>query len=469
MSEKYIIDEDTLVGIGDAIRSKKGMSGKIPLPNFKPLIESITSGGSGSIINGNVETYDCLEDIAIGDFVDKINNKNKQLISATNGSRYAASCVLLEENLVFIAHSYGSSRQLYGAIVEINGTDIRLVRTTALNTTSNCCYEAPSCVLLEENKVFIAYQYTSSKLLYGTIVTINPSNSYYISTTATVELNSDASSCMYPPSCTLVEPNKVFIAHSYGSSKYLYGTIVEIDGNTMTPTTAQLNSNANSSYYAPSCVSIGDNKVIIAHSYNRYLYVTRVTIDGTTMTAGIMSSSSTKNSCYLAPSCILLEPNIVFVAHSYSSSRHLYGTKFDFSQTAAKSSTYTIFTAENCCYAVPSCAVMNQNKVFIAYQYLADKCLRGIKVEVGETFETTHITFYKNVIDIEASCNTPPCCVPIGNDKVFIAHSYLADNMLYGTLYFGSKIQKTISISTNGVAKTGGTAGETIEVYVPNV
>jgi hypothetical protein len=144
--------------------------------------------------------------------------------------------------------------------------------TTQLNSTPQSCYNAPSCILLENNKVFIAHAYANSSCLYGTIVQISGTTM----SPTTTKLNSTSQSCYYAPSCILLENNKVFIAHSYTSSRYLYGTIVQISGTTMSPTTTQLNSTPQSCYYAPSCILLENNKVFIAHSYtsSRYLYGT---------------------------------------------------------------------------------------------------------------------------------------------------------------------------------------------------
>lgn len=43
---KYVIDDTTLIGIGDAIRTKKGTSAQIPVPDLASEILSIPSGGS---------------------------------------------------------------------------------------------------------------------------------------------------------------------------------------------------------------------------------------------------------------------------------------------------------------------------------------------------------------------------------------------------------------------------------------
>jgi hypothetical protein len=51
---KYVIDENTLKGIGDAIRAKKGTSDPIPVPSLASEISSIESGGSTNTYNGTI-------------------------------------------------------------------------------------------------------------------------------------------------------------------------------------------------------------------------------------------------------------------------------------------------------------------------------------------------------------------------------------------------------------------------------
>ena len=230
--------------------------GKIPL--------SIEVPSGGLEINGLIKEYQVLagENVNAGDFVEYINNVYKALNSTSYSSYWTPSCILLENNKVFIAHAYNSVYYLYGTIVEINGTtmtattnELRRIR----NSDGNW-----ACILLKNNKVLIIY--ATSGVPYGTIVEIDGTTM-----TATTTQLSDVKSTRF---CGfLLEPNKVFIAHDYTNEGYLYGTIVEIDGTTITPTTNELNLETNSSCNGPSCILLEQNKVFIAHSYgsNRYL------------------------------------------------------------------------------------------------------------------------------------------------------------------------------------------------------
>ena len=454
-------------GVADAIREKKGTSGLIKPLDFAKEIRSIEAGG-GVEINGLIEEYKVLagENVSAGDFVEFVNNVNKELNTSSVSCYYPPSCVLLEENKVFIAHGDGSSyATLYGTIVEINGTKMT---ATSKQLNSSCNY-APSCVLLEHNKVFIAHSHTnSSSYLYGTIVEIDGSTM----TATSTQLNVEVRSCNNSPSCVLLEENKIFIAHQYTNSSYLYGTIVEIDGTTMTATSTQLNSESYSCYYSPSCVLVEENKVFIAHMFSsgsRYLYGTIVTINETTMTSTSKQLNSNSYSCYYYPSCILLESNKVFIVHPYSSIYKLYGTIVEINGTTMKATSKQLNSNNYSCYLAGSCILLEPNKVFIAHGYTNTYLLYKTIVEINGTEMTAT---FEEINDSNYSCNNnAPSCVLLEPNKVFIAHpngkgssSY---KYLYGTIYFGNEAKPTTS-TIKGVAKTSGTGGDTIQVYVPN-
>lgn len=87
-------------------------------------------------VQGIIKEYEVKagQNINAGDFVEFFN----EYLSRQNSCRDAPSAILLEDNKVFIAHSYSTSRYLYGTIVTINGTEMTPV-TTQLSTISNSC------------------------------------------------------------------------------------------------------------------------------------------------------------------------------------------------------------------------------------------------------------------------------------------------------------------------------------------
>ena len=457
---------DFLTDVANSIRRKKGITNKINPQDFASEIESIEVGGGGLEINGIIEQYKISagENISAGDFVEFINNIRTKL-----GSLYsyvAPSCILLEENKVFIAYSHGSSYYLYGAIITIDGLSITTT-SAQLNSTSNSCKYAPSCVKVGENKVFIAHSYGSNYHLYGTIVTIDGTTM----TATNKALQTTSNICQATPSCILLEENKVFMAIS-GSNKYLYGAIVTIDGTTMTAKITQLNSTSSSCYYAPSCVKVGENKVFIAHSYSSayYLYGTIATISGTEMTAKTVQLHSTSNSCYYAPSCILLEENKVFIAHAYGSSYYLYGTIVTINEEEMNATSTKLNNTSNSCYQTPSCILLEENKVFIAHAYSSKNKI--LYVTIANINGTEIVSESTDLGKETNSCYYEPFCIKLEDNKVFVAYSYLSTN-LYSSMVeiTGTSVnvyaKKYVSL-INGVAKTSGTAGDMIEIYVPN-
>ena len=425
--------------------------GKIPL--------SIEVPSGGLEINGLIKEYQVLagENVNAGDFVEYINNVYKALNSTSYSSYWTPSCILLENNKVFIAHAYNSVYYLYGTIVEINGTTMTAT-TTQLSSTYNSCNRAPSCILLEQNKVFIAHSYTGDMYLYGTIVEINGTTI----TPTTTQLSSTRNSCYKDPSCILLEQNKVFIAHSSyeNSNRYFYGTIVEINGTTITPTTTQLSLQTGMCYNSPSCILLEQNKVFIAHGYSSslYLYGTIVEINGTTMTATTNELRRIRNSDGNW-ACILLKNNKVLII--YATSGVPYGTIVEIDGTTMTATTTQLSDVKSTRF----CGfLLEPNKVFIAHDYTNEGYLYGTIVEI----DGTTITPTTNELNLEtnSSCNGPSCIL-LEQNKVFIAHSYGSNRYLGGTIYFGSKVkpyEKTIS----GVAKQSGVGGDTIQVYVPN-
>jgi hypothetical protein len=432
----------------------------------KDIAASLPEASGGLDINGIIKEYQVYagENISAGDFVEFINAITTQSNLVLNNTSYSCyeepSCILLEDNKVFIAHSYSSSEYLYGTIVEINGTTMTAT-TTQLSSTLDSCHLEPSCILLEKNKVFIAH--SNRSVLYGTIVKINGT----AMTPTTTQLGTFKYKYYDAPDCILLDANRVFI--TYSNDFYLYGTIVRINGTAMTPTTTQLSSARYSCYDVPSCILLEDNKVFIAHSYGDYedLYGTIVEINGTTMTPTTTQLSSISGSCFEEPSCILLENNKVFIAHKDASEYYLYGTIVEINGTTMTPTTTQLSSTSYSCFLVPSCILLEDNKVFIAHFYSSDRYLYGTTVKIDGT-KMTATSNQLSSTSISSSYFGAPNCILLDANRVFITYS--SDTLLYlhGTIVFNNTYAKPYETIINGIAKTSGADGETIEIYVPN-
>lgn len=454
MGKKYIIDEDTLVGIGDAIRNKTGNTNLIPLTNFSTQINNIKTGIE---INGLIEQYKVFDGATVnaGDFIEfvnvTVNNFAEQL-----GKRGAnMSCIPLDETRVFMAYVYAD--YLVTSIVEVVDGSINVLANNTTTFTSN--FGVSSGVLLEQNKIFLSYGDASNNL-NGLIVYINGTSMEYHS--GELCSNGVAAVATDGDSCVLLEPNKVFIARKAGSS-YLYGTIVEINGTTMTGTTTQLNSTSCSK--SPYCVLLKSNKVFIAHSYgsSNNLYGTIVVIDGTTMTPTSKALTTSSFACNKGLGCVLLENNKVFVTHGNGFNFQLSGTIVAIDETNMTATTTVLNSTNNSYFSEPSCVLLEPNKVLIIHYFVASGTLYGTIAIINGTAITANTEFIINNANLLNGFDNPSLLI---NGVVLTVPGSNSGEVYITTYLLKGKVTPTTGV-INGIANTSGTSGETIQVYVP--
>lgn len=127
--------------------------------------------GSSLKINGLIEEYTVASggNVNAGDFVsfvnDSISNENELELNS-NAVKWDISAVLLNENKVFIAYS-SSDDYLYGVICTIDDKNVTVSNATQLSSISNSGYMYRSVTVLDNNTVFIAHSVGSSFYLYG--------------------------------------------------------------------------------------------------------------------------------------------------------------------------------------------------------------------------------------------------------------------------------------------------------------
>lgn len=464
------IAEDTYLA-GDQII--KGDYNLVP-ENIKKDVSifGVTGTYDSVSINGMIEEYKVFAGATVnaGDFVEFVNsstNNYQQLNTTSNSCNYAPSCILLDDNRVFIAHSYGSDNYLYGTIVEINGDTITAT-SAQLNSKLNSCEEAPSCILLEENKVFITHvglnddsDMQTKNYLAGTIVQINGTTM----TATTTQLLTDI--CIsFAPSCILLENNKIFIAYSRGIAHMIWGAIVEINGTDMTITEADGSFCQDSMYCCetqPTCLLLENNKVLISYSapdMNTATRITIVEIDGTTMTA----TTKVEGFPYANSNCILLENNKVFIAYRDTWGSMLCGGIAEIDGTEVTVTMTELCLDESNCMYTPSCVLLEDNKVLVVHSYGEENYLYKTVVDINGTEMTATTTAINSTANI---CNNTTSCLSLDANNIFIAHVDGADNKLSATIASEGTYAKPYEIAINGIAKTGGATGETVEVYIP--
>ena len=183
----------------------------------------------GMSINGIIKDYYAYagENISAGDLVEYVNgvagktelgtSEDTIINNTTTYTSYAVSAVVLDENRVFIAHSYDDTYHLYGIVCMINGNTITCGTDTELSSIPHSG-STISVKLLPNGNVFIAHRYSTSYTLYGMVVSID-------GTTITKRVGDttlvNATDAGFQISTELLSNGTIFIAHSYGSDRYL--------------------------------------------------------------------------------------------------------------------------------------------------------------------------------------------------------------------------------------------------------
>jgi hypothetical protein len=415
----------------------------------------------GVHIDGIIKEYQVYagKNINAGDFI----TFYQSYYTGLNTNNYKKPpCILLEDNKILIVTSRTNNYYLTAVIVEINGFEM-IATTINLSSDKYTCINDPKCILLEDNKAFILHMYGGGNYgytkgdFYGTLIEIDGTTINVLSTKQLFNVGD----VYCDPECILLEDNKIFCAHRYGTDSYLYGTIIEINGLEMIATSTQLNSNVKSGNASSiSCVLLEHNKVYISHAYGSsyYLYGTLIEIDGTTINVlNTISIDSSGRAGESGSQCILLENNKVFIAYKYNS--------FSTAIVKIEGTTMTRYTKSFSTinpYDPASCILLEDNKLF-AVCLDSTRYLYGAVIEINDTQINATFTQLNKILHSYDA----PSCILLENNKVFIVSAF-SNYTLQGTIYTFDALVSSYDSTIDGVAKTSGIGGDTIEVYLPN-
>ena len=354
-------------------------------------------------------------------------------IGANSTTGYSNSIIKLDTDKVFIIHTGGgvnSSNYPYGIVCTINNTTITTGTDTRLSSRSYSGYDVSKPVQIDTNKLFITYgsdsYVNSTNYLYGLVFTIE-------GTTITTGIDKRLSTVVYSghnPSIMKLDTDKVLITHGSESiskiTNYLYGIICTIERTIIKNGSDIKLSTIGYSGYSHSAIQIDTNKVLITHGSNtngnstNYLYGMICTINNTTITVEIDTQLSTVIDSGYSPSIIKIDTDKIFIVHKGGTNSHLYKIVCTVEGTSITAGTDTEL-----------CTIDNSG-----YRY---------------------------------------SIVQIGTNELFVLHSSGENdttNYLYGIGYMKETIVNEIKTLTDkicGIAKTKGTEGQTVKVYIPKL
>ena len=441
-------------------------------------------GGGGTGIQGIIENYYVYagSNVSAGDLVEYINGIASQTtetsvdtqLSSMQNSGNVISAVKLDGSRIFIAHMYSPNYSLYGMIVTINDTNITYGADTRLSDTTRSG-SAISAIKLDDNRIFIAHSYGNNYHLYGMIVSISGST---ITTGDDTELTINTT--IDRPgriSAQLLHGGDVFVSYPYGARNYLYGMIVSISGTSVTAGTEVSLSTDPMSGEVISTQLLSNGNIFIAHSYSNYqLYGMIVAIIGSTIRVGKKEQLSNITNSGKSISTKLLRDNVIFIAHSYDTYYYLYGMIVKIDGTSIINGTDTILSSIKRSLFKISTELLPNGNIFLTYCNNATGTndeLYGMIVIINNAIITAGIeTQLSNV----SFSGTETSILSITNELTFVVHSYSGYYNLYAQIFETSKenniptsnidytvseqqVRPTTSSKFDGVAKTSGVGG----------
>lgn len=231
--------------------------------------------------------------------------------------------------------------------------------------------------------------------------------------------------------------NRVFIAHKNTTSGYLKGTLLAINGATITVVySSSITSNASiGDWGRMKVVLLDDTNVFIAfcgNSGNNFkLYCTTITISDTDFSINGITQISSEVYTGYSLDAIKMDDETIFVAHSYTDNYQLAGTIVKLSNNLYSSSTTSILNSKKyIALETISVAKISPTRVFVygnsdntnwfGVPHLVD-IAQGINLVYSFTETLTYSGYYHDA-------------VTLSGNRVLVIHSY-TNFQLYGTVY----------------------------------
>lgn len=435
--------------------------------------EPAVGTSSGLDINGIVKQYkvNAGASVSAGDFVEFVTKYGSGEFSASSVI-YISACKL-DENRVLVAYrDVGQSGRGEVVLLSFDGNMVSIGAPTIF--AENSSYVS-ILTLLSDTAIIIYKEYSEFKAcliaINGTI--INTGNAVTISTGAFVDINA-----------TRLSNSKVLV--TYAESVTSTGSTLSISARVITINNENIAvGNSNSivfSYSEPShsLASLSENKAII--SYPKYdnntwrMYVCALMIEEETVTSGSSYVVPEASSGNYANTLVPLSYNKAFLIHDYvqssSSPSHrvellsIDGTTVNFLGGLQES--------QHVLYAAGTAISESVAIVFITTRPRIgeDRRFEARALSFGNTISSLHsVSLASNEVRSISA-------VPMGNNSATVfcnnngASEYIQVTYTDGRLTknasgdAGTFVQPATSNLFNvGVAKTSGTAGETVDVY----
>jgi hypothetical protein len=423
-------------------------------------------GGGGAAINGLIESYKVKagETVSAGDFVDFVN----QEVGTTVGSSHVfqsnaiqtisglMSGTLVEEDKVLITY-YDESASDRGVAVVIKITGSTISSGTPFNFNENATTYFSQVTLIDTNKVLIVYR-NAANSNYGTakILTINDTT---ITGSSAVVFES---STLGSTSLLFLETNKALVAYNANSTGIV--KVLTISGDNISVGNAtQFNSSQSGNV---SLSYIRTNKALVAYTDNgnsSFGTVKIITINNTATSVGSSFVFHSASTTYI--NNVLVETGkvaLVFRNEVTNEQKNISLILNISTSDVITAGTPLVLGGIQYIYAT----LGETNQILIIYQDTDNGYFGSYRILTvnGDTLTATNSAFFNNGIVGGLGA------IKTSNNKAIIYYRNHA-NSFYGTatllnLPYTEELVFPATDQIFGVAKTAGTGGQTIDVYV---
>lgn len=400
-------------------------------------------------------------------------------LSALLMSGASLSAVKITEDKVLVLHSgnavlsHTSSRP-FGVVLSVSGTAITMGTETQLSTKTYSGNNL-SAVVLSETRVLVLHSgdniphnaasrpYCSVLSISGTAITVGTEIQFDTRAYSGRDL-----------SATALSEDKVFVATyaTYSSNSYLITRVLSISGTTVTAGNDTIIYASSLSKSLMGCLALSDERVLVLCTVGNMSAAALVSVSGTT--TALQTEKALPGASPLAmllPDGKVLVLCIVGIHEESQISQNYYphGVLCSVSDTAI-SHGEPVRLSKVKYKSRLSAAMLSEGKVFVLQNsdgasvlpYGVVLSVNGDSIAVGTEIEISSLD----------ALNGGIFAMALSEDRVLVLHSVGSDNQLYGTVFLdGSMIATHVSLAVgdtaNGVAKTPGSDGDTIDVYIP--
>lgn len=427
-------------------------------------VEYKESSGDSLAINGIIKQYKVQADKTVnaGDFVEFVKAVCWGSGTFNSGSsNYIVASKLNDSSALVVYQDVSNSNYGKAIVLSISDSGISIGTETAFNSAATSFIGL--CVL-SDTKALVVFRDEGNSdkgtavvlTISGTAITVGTK---YVYDSGVAGMNF----------VTALNDSKAIVFYiDYSDSNKSKAIVLSINETTITKGSETVIDSGKSYSYYPSAVALNDSQVLLTYaskSNSEYGTAVVLTISGTSISIGTKTvfKSATTHYC----STVLLNTNKVLV--TYLAGGNGTAQILTVSGNSITVGTETVFNSGISYYI--STTALSDTKALVTYQdYNNSKYGTAIVLSVNGTTVTAGEKLVFNNANTSYSC---PAVLSSSSAVVFAnSGGYKGLSIDETTITLNSEVKSETLVRAsetviNGIANTSGTAGETVEVYVP--